>query len=84
MSKYIYVRRVVEKDGQLVDLDVVDIPEEHLDSTLKRHPNWKVVKEEVEQKPKEEIIENVLKCPLCDKPQKSELALKIHKGKYHK
>jgi len=91
MTKYIYVKRVVERDGKLVDLDVVDIPEEHLSDTLKRHPNWYVIKETNEEKPDPVIQEvnkvedvNVLKCPLCDKPQKNELALKIHKGRYHK
>jgi ssDNA-binding Zn-finger/Zn-ribbon topoisomerase 1 len=77
--RYFYVRRIIKGE----DCGIVDIPERDLEVTLKRHKEWinegevGAIKEEVKD-------ETDFICPICDKVFKTEITLKMHKGRFHK
>ena len=82
MAKFIYVSR---DDGV-----VVDIPEKHLEMTLKNHPTWKVVgtvsneqisNNGVSEAPVKEAPVN--ECPLCGFVAASLTGLATHKRTKH-
>lgn len=71
--KFYYIKRVGNGD------DTIAIPENHLEMTMKNHPEWIVQPDEEEKK---EVVESKIVCPLCDKEFKSEHGLKIHKASH--
>lgn len=82
--KHVYVRRMKRVGNDIVELGVVDIPENHIEATLKRNPLWEIVDER--EKPNEiepPAIEPTFTCPLCGKETRTENGLKIHKTTLH-
>lgn len=80
---YVYVKKI--KDG--IDFGTIDIPVKHLEETLKRNPEWKVIdtkylEEEKIQPP--EFIANlqkfgIVECPICGREFKNIGGLTLHK-----
>lgn len=76
--KYFYVRRFAQRDGEIVDLGIVDIPETDVQETLKRNPLWRVVQTPSETAPTPAPVTE-FGCPICSKQFKNASGLRLHK-----
>lgn len=82
-KKYFIVQR---EDGETIDL-----PEEHYEATMKRHPQWVLVREIVPGQRSEAqaapvvapVIPDPLECSLCGFIGKNDKSLGAHKTKAH-
>lgn len=84
-KKFVFLER---EDGS-----VIDIPEKHLQLTLKQHPKWKLHEQVVSTSDEDtegvgtvappEVILDPLECLLCGYVGTSEHGMKIHKGRNH-
>ena len=80
--KYVFIQRNDDKFNG----SVIDLPESLVESTLKRHPNWKVL-DSIRGKARSEpdaVISDApkapaMECPLCGKQYKTDIRLQAHK-----
>jgi hypothetical protein len=77
-KKYYNIRRF--KNG--VDMGVIDIPEEHLEMTLRNHPDWinlGEIKFSMETITPPSISQIGYSCPICGSAFGNEKSLQVHK-----
>lgn len=83
MRKFFYVKRNDDEHGG----SIVEIPELHLEMTLRQHPTWRTVDMSDDMAGTQIVAESPkkpsLQCPLCGTVATSEHGLKVHKARKH-
>lgn len=72
----VYLQRKKKVDGVIVEYGVVEIPERHVEQTLKQHPLWEKVPTFITQV---SVPQPKFSCPLCEDSFVTQKELKTHK-----